>query len=601
MVILMLFCVCADSCDNFYVQQTNLTNCVEDVSGLFENCEMVADIQLTLPYLGSTSCLSLLDENGVFITHLEITYESAVMELQYSLQYFTSSFDITTEEDLRCSARIFNSGCDKNICKNGPISRDGQGNLDNILAVSYPGMTFCNLAFEGSVIEPWPACFFGNDCYYSAFGIRPRGTVYSVNKLVKEDISSSIRLNITTASGYIDASLSFANNPNVIYGDYTMTLTMGGNPSRLEMADLSLITSVSNDTAFKAFLGSASPVNQPRVGTVGDIQANVASALTGERVPEQAELAYDPQIMLSRTFNDGANGHVEVSWVFSKPGINSIATVSGGEIPGLYQGTPIKFRGDNVLWYPLDTAPAAVLSMSGPSVYVSRSISSVCPTFEILETTGCRSCTRGCDMVIKAKSSCLAGTAFVSTKTDSVRISTPIVYLGDDFANITVKFQTNESKLTVDICLSATTTECHESTFQTVEVNSGELVNQTSKIETITGDNDASDDSWFMFKWIGDLFKGVGKWWQSLLAIMFWIAMFILLVVALWFTFPLWWPLLTWIIGKFRNMLGKVGNTVKPKETEMLPMKEPAQRDLMAEAQRNLRNRRDVTKVFTWN
>lgn len=601
-VLIMFFCLCAESCDNFYVQQTNLSNCVADPSGLFETCEMVADLQITLPYLGSTSCLTLKDENGEIVTHLEITYETARMELDYALRYFTSSFDIATEQKLRCSGRVFHSGCNSNECRSGDVSRDGEGNFDNILAYEYPGQTFCDLVNVGTLIEQWPHCMFSNNCFYSAFGIQPRGTVYSVSKLIRERISSVLRLNITSASGMIDASISFDENPNVIYGDYTMSFSISGNPVKLDMSSLYLLQSVSNDTAFKAFLSEASDVNQPVAGTVGDIQANVASSLNGERIPSMEEIAYDPSIMMSRTFDDRT---VQVSWVFQKPGIKRIATTGGAEIPGTYDGTPIKFVSDNVLWYPLSSAPSAVLSMSGPQVFVTRSTSSVCPSFQILEATGCRSCSRGCDMIISAKSTCLSGTAVVSTKSDEVRITTPVVYLSEDYVNVTVKFTTNQSEPTIDLCLSSTTSECHEITFKTVEVTSGSVVNTTSQIETLVGKDTASDDSWFMFKWIGDMFKGVGKWWQTLLALMFWIAVAIILVLVLWFTFPIWWPLLMWLISKIRGVLSKAGSKIEKmkvksseKKEEIIPMKKVDNYDKTMDS---VRKRRDVKNVFGWD
>lgn len=208
-------------------------------------------------------------------------------------------------------------------------------------------------------------------------------------------------------------------------------------------------------------------------------------------------------------------------------------------------------------------------------------------------------------MIISAKSTCLSGTAVVSTKSDEVRVTTPVVYLSEDYVNVTVKFTTNQSEPTIDLCLSSTTSECHEITFKTVEVTSGSVINTTSQIETLVGKDTASDDSWFMFKWIGDMFKGVGKWWQTLLALMFWIAVAIILVLVLWFTFPIWWPLLMWLISKIRGVLSKAGSKIEKmkvksseKKEEIIPMKKVNNYDKTMDS---VRKRRDVKNVFGWD
>jgi len=407
MQMLMMLVLTASACSSGISISGSAVECT--VMGSDETCNVVLNQMLTIAAPGQTACISVQNEDGYTVGDITVKYDEALIYAPLATQYYTSGWGGVSTSNRQCA---WESGCwDSSYCAayNGVTHPTADGKLDGI-ATLWPGLSQC---FSSCGCAGCGCGSCDSACLYSRYAFVPNGPVWRVSTPTFTRLEP--KLTITLNSNGLESSLTstvmgitqpFATNYTVhisgsLQGDNTV---FGGEAI------------VSSEIG--AYFSSASPVNSPIAGGIGDIQSNS---------PDKLITASRNAFIYPANAVSSAVGSYSVAYTFPSQGIETLSArdpLPQQKGTTLWSYTPTELVG-------LASNPGALLfqlNTINPVRFV-RKVNIVCPRVDAVEVTGCYSCSQGARLKVMAISTCSEGSVPISITGAGLSLTTPSIML----------------------------------------------------------------------------------------------------------------------------------------------------------------------------
>jgi len=468
-------------------------------------CLLSEELSFTLRHPNEVFCFTIVEGDAV-VGSLNITFISMEYHLLNTFQYYSSSWDLVSENNKRCA---WTDHCNDDDCSGLDPAEDinAYGELNQHTVLEWPGVTSCHRV-SGGVNNN---CFSTTDaCVFSRASLAPKFPQ------VKVSLTNDI-LAVPT----LQVSYSFNNG----------TFTYSTKPLQTECMSIGCFE-IEDYTSFdlpelsKKWVSgpagvsymSAADLNEPVEGVCGDIQTSDPIYFV---LGNPSGFEYSSDLIKIESV-----GEKSVSYASKSAGCDFYMT---------NKKLPQKVANLNCLApHPDDDSiivcqPDFPVSISGSLTFnetfnFTRTISVVCPDVEFEETTGCESCDTGAFLQIKIKSSCEAGSVLLSSNdvdlvTRSLEITTEKQLLG-----IYYKVGVKRGSATINFEGSGSTSE-FTFNYELAEENMVEKpVDQF--VDANDNQNEPSPENswWHPARWFSELgssidafFRGQLSWWKELI------------------------------------------------------------------------------------
>jgi len=281
---------------------------------------------------------------------------------------------------------------------------------------------------------------------------------------------------------------------------------------------------VSVDSYQGTRLVDACPRNAPCAGLDGDIQSPDLLSFT-DPVARRA-MRFDPNIV---TINKGSRS---VGATFRQPGYWN----SGVYIPGMYNGRFWYITNYGLQCNETQSSAIVVQVQTTLPIASTRLLDVVCPSFTIINSTGCYGCAFGFSINILAHSDCLPGSIIVHATADGASLSLGSLSITRSDLTYSIPGLATKSPVDMNLCLGSGDNEhCEQVTL--VLIYQTEVLNMTYQNNTENISGQAADDGPTALSFSG-LFTNIlfKNWWTSLLSS---IGIFLMTVFFIWIFYKL--------------------------------------------------------------
>jgi len=555
------------ACSSGIFSVGNFSNCV--TSGSNYTCSTAYAITAaSIPTVGTSLCFTLTDADSKPVAQGEIAYTSLINTVNLVHLYDTMSFGGFAESSYVCSNDYpCNTAC-PSIFVNDPTAL---GQITDTNLQQYPGQQFCRSTAGG-----WShSCLIsGSDsCVYSGYALVPNSTssptAASVYAIGQTTSIPTITVTITDTAGGVTSFSTSISTSAVTSGNYSVQLIGSLASIAPNFGSQNIIYVYDNQ---QAYIGATSALNQPVAGTIGDIQGDTVAII---RAGGTSAFIYDSTIV-----SKVANVEYD-AYAFVPSGLNKVLAYP--QFPTTIAGESFSFNfGSLTLTNTAESSSAILVTLSTVTpVTISRTVSLVCPTYTILNVTGCYSCGAGFSAMIEIQSICAAGVVSVvlsNVSSDYVnqQLSTTSLTIPQTPTILTVPVYGSTSVSHQSLCLTiigngGNQTSCY--TFTAVQTNlttSNKPVPSPPFINPPDSNQTTTSLSWFVgiFQNIGyffqHIFTGVAVWWEKLV-----FAFFVIISVVIFiFILPYIIRLVKWALSSYKTSYTKMRYRSAKSKTE---------------------------------
>lgn len=418
------------ACDNGLLNPMTLTNCI--VEGSFETCSASFEIEIGLPFVGATSCITLTDAaSGKFFGNVNITLESIAHTFPLNLNYYTSDRNVIVESHRLCFD-LFNGFCHADLfstfepcteINTNPNAFTGnirgtQIFLDNRIS-GHPVRQTCRRVPGGS----FNGCgAIQEGCVVSRAGVVPIGDVYSVNVAgAAGSLQSIVKVNFDHEG--LDQIFTCQGN-SIFCDDKNITLFIDDTSSTQEMSFAGQCV-VKGPNTFVA--SGCSPLNTLNAASIGELQAASPSAFSTGNFNFANDL-----------FEVTHNGNEDVYLVQPQ----AFKTVSQFPLPGFVSGLFMQEKQGKILIN--GTGSTRLRFKTKTPLTIKRKTSLVCPEVTFLAGSGCSQCSQGVTLNFTGSSSCAAGNIIVKDTNDETTLYTNSVLLDTTEKTFSLRLRTEK-------------------------------------------------------------------------------------------------------------------------------------------------------------
>jgi hypothetical protein len=419
----LLFCMIiasAMACDSGAIAQGQITNCVSN--GTLETCSVTFSTTLFMTRPGEVACLSLKDERGNIVSHVNVTYTALQVQKPLVLEYYTSDYWVDFASTFRC----YKAGhCTSKECADVPVT-DGTayGEIADRSSAHWPGYTKCTRTDQTG---EW--CFWSTQgCNYHRFGVVPKGNVHKVYSVgTNKVVTPFFHFSSETDQARFETDVAPNRNSVNLFGliDFSYIGTF-------DAIDLNTGTKKIILKDGEYFIDEASQKGVCKKGTIGDVQGTT-------------ELAFKTQSTVGFLFDDS----------------NIIESISGK----YYAATSVFASGISLLkptykfpmflgidrWMPSNgylftnaTSPGTVtinLKTSSP-ITITRTNVNVCPYCTLVSVSGCLECADLSLVIVSCKSQCGEGFVKVTVSDPKITLTTNSIKLTSNPSDFNIRYVT---------------------------------------------------------------------------------------------------------------------------------------------------------------
>jgi hypothetical protein len=504
MLLLLIFLPLVLGCDKGLTIPVDVELC--SMSGNIQTCKLTLDSTVSIPNIEGTACLTFInkDDPTDVVQDVQIKYVADTTTIDLIQLYETSAYDWTQKTFRHCLG-IFGSSnhkCStKRIAALSTTDRTLGGELKNPLIINRKGESIAK------IITNTADCLSQKNCVFSGYGISPVGpifTAYSPGTIKQTPlIEITVKQDNIETIKFLKFGLSSAK-----LGDLTFTVVGQLSQPQVTLDSRKIFVERGQ---LKAFLANGADQDIVTGFTLGAIQAETANDLLS---PTDGSYSASPDIVLSQIEDADS-----VAWNFVQYAI-PISTF----FPTIIGGNLINYNNGRLESNLTQSGPI-IIDINAPNSYtISRTLSIVCPTFEITtHPSGCFDCSQGSVLEIIASSTCASGLVSISTDSPYITMNTKTVRLTETSQKFLIDFETSVSDNVFKLTLSSDGISKSEDTGF-VAISDVTLVNETFIISN-QSQLDASKSGGFSLgdfssgasKWFDNIFKGEASWWHYLL------------------------------------------------------------------------------------
>jgi hypothetical protein len=515
-VMLSLICVCQSQICGRTILEVSSHKVCEG-----ETCTVLTTGDFELHGPGDSVCLNT--NNSV----IEISLTSQLDVLSFGSSYWTSDYDVVTESHRRCN---YIDVCSESICNDVNLrgTRDANGNLDTQWTRNRPGQTSCDLICRNNFIgqDLWDCgCFLVKDnCMYCSVSFDPKGPVMKLSPVAGNKRESQFRMKVYWQNG-TENEQYFSDS---MIGTYSRITCESDSPSvdQLGLTDRCLVA-VSGTS--NLFLEPCSKRGLPQKGLLGDIQSTMADGLLN---PTSESFIFSTDIMSQRTSTP--DGCVWIRNVAPEP-IDLLPRVITGQ--RWFNSSSNRIKSQSTFLTPTKCR------FETSYVLASEQRSSTCPVVKSsTDVEGCANCNELPTLTFVSSSECGPGLASVSCESCTA-VSPTVVKLGQELETYVLSLTFDSIKDDVEICLESLTKVCFSARSSVWYTRIDGANGNTTLVET-NADQHWDDNSWNPFSWMKNVMNGIGKWWEWLLMVIFWIIVASVLLITIWFLWPFIFPVI---------------------------------------------------------
>lgn len=412
-----------DECRDGVTIPSTSTTCVH-LTPSTQKCTVNFDVIATVPHTQTGACITIVDTNTHHMVDFRVFYVALEHIWTTGNCYKASSFDFHSQANRPCSNPL-----NPTICPNGCgiADRTGHGTLTNPLVTSYSGETDCYRTCGSALCGCWLSL---DSCMYYGWSVIGKAPFYEVCETIKQELRPIVILAVISGASLVEfATLDGDTHKTMSNITFSPIGTFQGDP--IDLGDNRFITNLADSTHS---LGRASKLNQPILGTLGEIQANTVAELTqaGQHIRYAEHLV------------DIKRERMEVFFRPTRPHADNYHTEpTTYPIPGMYVGNIFEVGPASGQFYTNAThAPGFQFKLSTTSPYTfTREVTTVCPQAVYWTGGGYRKSPKGVTLLFNMTSSCLAGMSSVTVNGD-VDLWTHSVILTDVLTTIAVKLGT---------------------------------------------------------------------------------------------------------------------------------------------------------------
>jgi hypothetical protein len=435
LVLCILLCApMVSACDSNIIVSGQQVDCV--VSGMTEECTLKTQSLITLPTLGSTICLTVLnEESNLVMGFVNITYMQSWAVAGLQLDYWTSNREVVSSSSKHCPGHEFCSSTNNCV-----TTRSNRATMDGAIqgaATLFPGVSICN---DGCGC--W-ACNCGlchEACVYQRYAIQPVPSLWQIMRLATSRLVPRIETCYSTAEGHINCTSApfLSGSSRTIGGNFSLTY-IGSFQTSFNFLDQKILIDESRSVAFFV---QASERNLPMAGQFGEIQGNSAKSFTNAT---PGSFIMDPTIC-SPYISDSIGYYDCVANPFLSLQSNSY------QLPHTIDGVFWEYSQDNTLVGNVLNPPGLSLSMIGTgSLKFKTTRVQVCPYMEFKELKGVWGDQEGAQVIISAYSTCLPGKCVLSTYSTKIELDSVFLTLSPEAEDHVVLFRSNAKDVNFEL------------------------------------------------------------------------------------------------------------------------------------------------------
>jgi len=452
--------------------------CTGGTSG---NCTISFNEQITIPLVGQTVCLNLMDSFGAVVQVVQLTYVSSTILVTFDYQYLTSGYTFAGMSSKGCAS---GTACPLSGCPPA-YTVEWQAYLRMAFSSWFSGPQLG--AFYGQCVPSCGCiscgCFFCNDgCLWTGITITPTdevfyvysplgyyeypvltGMMYSPNNVILDDSPSG-------GQGCYDSLIDVDFTEPTFEGPtqvYPSGSTEGAySPIQLQFTLISQVNfytplfganmfwctgnltgSSSSYGSTECYYGPGNPATGiPTGGIPGDLQTQYIEGLR------------DYTFLFPYTDVQVSYQQASATFLFPPTGASKIIQYpSVTETGSIFINGFTWYLGQYEIYTTNLGAGPITFGVSTPLLYtISYSTSVVCPIFTIVSTSGCAACLLGATIIIDASSTCSAGVVSVSGVGPFV-LGTTSLSLGTTTEEVTICFNPENTAASGTITLTAGT------------------------------------------------------------------------------------------------------------------------------------------------
>jgi len=413
------------ACQGVVTSYSMVPVCVR-FNSTYELCSVKPTMTMTLPSVGSTSCMDL-KYNNTKVGSLEITFSSLSIQTSLVKQYYTSNWRVDVQAVRRCrgasgaNCNRYSSpkGCANCVNQLNPCNQLPGGSIFN-----YPGVSGC---LDGPTCSC--AAGSGNACQNYRYSFVPEGTIYQVSSPTSTSLIGTFIAVLTINT---TQTFTFSTTASVISraeGTYTFNSLFTALSPNYDTR--SVISTLSGSDAW--LINAALP-QAPSANIIGDIQAGLSAGLTS---PNPSSFIYGSNIVGLQAQCDG------LTTTTQQPAITKL---------GFYPKFPTAWAGFQFVYdSPSNSlkAPYASPSTAGVSFMSNRNYTFLYKMDVIvpgpvtfLSGGGCFSCTLGSWIAISVYSVGIAGNCGVYVDNGQALAATILLDTVPKQFNVTTDFGT---------------------------------------------------------------------------------------------------------------------------------------------------------------
>ena len=411
-----------ENCNNINVISSSISACETLPSGS-ETCAISGQAQVTLPTIGSSTCLFFTDDSSHTVYFVRLSFSDLLCQWTTIHQYYTYPVSIHVSSTLICP--------NFDYCSWGSQCTPDRSHFPGITkeAKSWPGLSACKSI-------PAKTRFCGvihyDPCLHYRWYLIPQyNTTYRVDRITGHTCRPSITLSEAIQNKLINTTVvdQVVTNSGIqvnVLGTFDQPITL---PSPFLVKNI--------HTHKDAHIESASPRSQPTPGQLGDIQATD---------PLSTNFIFNPLMVHCNNYETTINCHIPHSY------INVLQKQKPNILPRAVHNHHFYLNPDGTLESTLLQSAPVVVHLRFKNMRVSVHHTKICPQIiSVTSVTGCHSCQLAAKIILRAKSLCSSGPASVSF--NDIPLSTRSVYLSTDESDVTIHIVTSSACHEDRICL----------------------------------------------------------------------------------------------------------------------------------------------------
>jgi len=389
---------------------SNINTCTYSGSNIA--CTLQFNMQVTLRTPGDKACYTFVSDQGDIVAAMNLTYIAQQVSVIPKFEYYTTDWvgQIANVKSCYTPSNWCGSACNTMAATDAT----GHGQFSDPTITQCPGFTHCTrvggCAGNG--------CFYCEDaCSVSRYVAKPLGPVYEVYSVGGYNNNFLIDVDFIKYDGSIFDGLSH----EIISVDYNEQASDSTNMFRLSLIggfipkisnniDSYAYASPSNGNALSGMMsfgaatlfGNFAPRLSPTVGLLGDIQGNSPTSFLCNALT-LGSTSLDPNIGIVNSPN---------SVTFKPSGITNAKA-----LPSIINGN-IWYADTSELIIVTNTSNASPINLqiySSGSLSLTRTVTTICPLIEYINTTGCYNCDLGYRIWFNLKSTCLEGPVYITS------------------------------------------------------------------------------------------------------------------------------------------------------------------------------------------